>query len=478
MLRKKARSAIIWSGLDLFVRQGMGFVITVILARLLVPEDFGTIALLSLFLGIASLFVNAGFSAALIQKQDTTHIDESTVFWFNIGAALAMTLGLAAISPWIADFFALPILMPLTMMMACNIFISALGSIHGTLLSKRLDFKTPLKIGVISTIISGGFGVYMAWADYGVWALAAQALVSTVIGTALLWHFSTWRPLFVFSRHSFKRLFGFSGWVFGSAMLDTLYQRGYTLLIGKFYGTHDLGIYNCADNTQQMPANILTGVLSRVAFPLFSSVNQDKERLRRGVRMSVRSMMMIMVPSMMGLGVLAEPFIREVFGARWLPAAPILQVLCAVGMLFPLQVINLNVLQAQGHANLFFRLEVIKKSSGTVLLIIGSFFGVMGIAWSRVIQSIVALLINSHYTHKFLGYGMREQIKDCLPSFLLSAMMAGVVAMADTWIEIGGVLELLLLITLGAAFYLACNMLLGIGAFKEAVGFVRGEARV
>ena len=455
----------------------MGFVISVILARLLVPEDFGTIAILSLFLGIASLFVNAGFSAALVQKQDTTHVDESTVFWFNIGAALLMTLILTAISPWIADFFDLPVLMPLTMLMACNILISAMGSIHGTLLTKRLDFKTPMKIGVISTLISGGVGVYMAWANCGVWALAGQALVSTVVGTVLLWHFSTWRPLFAFSHDSFRRLFGFSGWVFGSAMLDTLYRRGYTLLIGKFYGTHDLGIYNRADNTQLLPANILTGVLSRVAFPLFSSVNQDKQRLRSGVRMSVRSMMLITVPFMMGLAVLAAPFIRVVFGERWLPAAPILQVLCAAGMLFPLHEINLNVLQAQGHANLFFRLEVVKKSLGTVLLIIGSFFGVMGIAWVRVFQSIVALLINTHFTHKFLGYSLREQVKDCLPSFLLSAMMAAVVAMADMWIEIGGVSELLLLITLGATFYLACNILFGIDAFKESIEFIKGEAR-
>ena len=477
MLRRKARAAVAWSAVDLFIRQGAGFIITVILARLLSPEDFGTLALLALFLGIAGLFVNAGFSAALIQKQDTTHIDESTVFWFNIGAAVIMTLVLFAISPLIADFFAMPVLKPLTMLMACNILISAMGSIHSTLLSKRLDFKTPMKIGAASMTISGCVGVYMAWADYGVWALAGQAVVSTVVGTALLWHFSMWRPLFAFSHDSFKRLFAFSGWLFASWMLGTLYDRGYTFLIGKFYGTHDLGIYNLADNTQQLPSNILTGVLSRVAFPLFSSVKQDKQRLRSGVRMSVRSMMLIMMPSMMGLAVLAAPFIREVFGVRWLPAAPILQVLCAAGMLFPLHVINLNVLQAQGHANLFFRLEVVKKTLGTVFLIIGSFFGVMGIAWSRVIQSIVALLINTHYTHKFLGYSLREQVKDCLTSFLLSAAMAAVVAMADMWIEIGGLLELLLLITLGTVFYLACNILFGIDAFKESVGFIKGESR-
>ena len=456
----------------------MGLIISIILARLLAPEDFGTLALLTLFLGIASLFVDGGFGSALIQRQDVTRVDESTVFWFNIGAAAITTLILFAGAPWIADFFSLPVLMPLTMLMACNVLINAMGSIQRTLLGKKLDFKTPMKIGAISTLISGGVGVYMAWAGYGVWALAYQALVSTVVGTVLLWIFGSWRPLFRFSGGSFKQLFGFSGWLFGVRLLDTVYQRGYSLLIGKFYGAYDLGIYYRADNTQQLPASMLTGMLSRVAFPVFSSVSHDKMLLRRGVRLSARSMMLIIGPSMAGMGALAVPFIRVVFGEQWLPAAPILQVLCLLGLMWPLHVINLNVLHAQGHVKLSFRLAIIKKSSGIVLLVIGSFFGIMGIAWSRVVQGVIGLIINGHYTGKFLDYGMREQIMDCLPSILLSVMMAAVVAMADTWIEIGGVWELLLLITLGAAFYLACNMLLDIGAFREAVKFIKGTARV
>jgi teichuronic acid exporter len=466
---------VIWSGIDIVLRQGMGFIISIILARLLVPEDFGTLALLALFLGIAGLFVDVGFTSALIQRQDSTRVDESTVFWFNIVAAVIMTLVLLAGAPWIADFFSLPVLMPLTMLMACNVFISAMGSIHGTLLNKELDFKTPMKIGAISTVISGSVGVYMAWAGYGVWALAWQSLASTIVSTMMLWFMSDWRPLFRFSVDSFKRLFGFSGWIFGARLLDMVYLRGYTLLIGKFYGSHDLGIYYRADNTQQLPSSMLTGVLSRVAFPLFSAVNHDKVRLRRGVRVSVRSMMLIMSPSMAGLGALAVPFIHVVFGEKWQPAAPILQVLCILGLMWPLHIINLNVLHAQGHAKLSFRLAIIKKSSGVMLLVIGSFFGIMGIAWSRVVQSVIGFIINSYYTGKLLDYGMREQIDDCLPSLLLSAMMAVVVYMTDTWIKVDGVLELLLLIILGSTFYLACNILLGIASFKEAVEFIKGE---
>jgi len=475
MLKKKARASVMWSGFDALIRQGVGFIISILLARLLVPEDFGVIALLALFLGLANVFVSAGFSLALIQRKDLTHSDESTVFWFNIAAALVVTLLLFAISPWIADFFVLPILIPLTMLMACNILINAMGSVHGALLTKNLKFKKLMKIGVASTLISGSVGVYMAWADYGVWALAVQSMTGTVISTALLWFFSPWRPLPIFSRNSFMKLFSFSGWIFASMILDTIYQRGYNLLIGKYYGVYDLGIYNRADNIQQLPSGVMTTVLSRVAFPLFSQVNDDKERLCRGARMSVRSIMLITSPIMFGLAVLSEPFIREVFGEQWLPAVPILQVLCVSGLLFPLHVINLNVLQAQGHGRLFFRLEIIKKSFGITLLVIGSFFGVMGIAWSRIIQSAIGLIINSHYTRKHLGYGLLIQIRDCMSSIILSAVMATVVIFFDNAIEMDGVVELLMLIAIGASFYLASNILLGIETFKEAIYFIKGE---
>ncbi len=477
MLWQKAKSAVLWSAADLFMRQGMGFAFAVALARLLLPEDFGTIALLSLFLGIAALFVNAGFSAALIQKQDTTHVDESTVFWFNMGVSVILTLALIGLAPWMAGFFALPVLAPLTMMMAFNVLISALGSIHGTLMAKRLDFKTPMKIGVIATLLSGSVGVYMAWVGYGVWALAGQVLTSTLIGTALLWFFSPWRPLLTCSKDSFRRLFGFSGYIFLAELLQAFYQHGYSVLIGKFFGVRDLGFYNRANSTQSMIAGFPTGIVSRVTFPLYSSIYKDAERLRRVVRISIRSIMLVTSPLMFGLAVLAEPFIHFVFGEQWLPAAPIMQVLCFVGLFLPLHDVNVSVLKAQGHAQLNLRISLIKKATGVTLLVAGSFFGVMGVAWASVIQTIVALLINGFYTYKLLGYGTREQILDCAPALLLSALMAAFVTLAGYWLEIGGLQELLLLIIFGASFYGLINLVLGHDAFKEAVAFISEASR-
>lgn len=462
MLTLKAKTAVLWSGLDTLIRQGFGFVISVVLARLLVPDDFGTVALLAIFIGVANLFVNAGLGLALIQRQDVTHEDESTVFWFNLSVAFLMMVGLCAGAEWIAAFFDKPVLVPLTIVLAINIFISALGTIHGTLMTKRLDFKTPMKVGVSTSIAGGLVAVYMAWDGYGLWSLVGQTLTASVLGVVLIWWLSPWRPTFVFSVASFKKLFGFSGWLFLSWLLDVVYQRGYTMLIGKFYGTHDLGIYNRADNTQTLASGLLTDVLSKVAFPLFSAVSNDLERMRRGVRMAVQTMMLVTAPAMMGLAVLAEPFIRIVFGEQWLPAAPILQVLCFVGLLYPLHVINLNVLQAQGHSNLFFRLELFKKTFGIALLVLGSFFGLLGIAIARALSSVIALGINGFYTRKFLGYGIIKQLADSATSIVFSIVMASTIFFAHQLIataQLIDVYDFLALIFTGVVIYFAMNLL-------------------
>ncbi len=424
MLKQKAINATLWSCADLFLRQGLQFAISIALARLLTPEEFGTIALLYLFVGLASAFVDSGFSAALIQRQETTRTDESTVFWFNLGMGALMAVALWLLAPWIARFYELPVLVPLTGVLALNLFVSALGSIHGTLMTKRLDFKTPMKIGAIAASISGALGVAMAWQGYGVWALAMQTLASTVLTTALLWAFHRWRPALVFSLASARKLFGFGGYLLLSSLLDTFYNRMYGLLIGKLYGVRDLGFYSRADSTKQLPVNVLTGILSRVAFPIFSAAAEDKEGLRRGVRYALRGMMLLNIPMMLGLMAVAEPAVLVLFGAQWLPAAPMLQVLCLAGILWPLHVINLNVLIAQGHSHLFFRLELAKKVVGTVLLFGGAAFGVMGIAWSQVIFGVIAFAINAHYTHQHLGYGARQQFTDFAPSLAVAGVMA------------------------------------------------------
>lgn len=468
MLKQKAITATLWSGADIFLRQGLQFIIAVVLARLLSPEEFGTIALLYLFVGLAGAFVDSGFSAALIQRQDITLTDESTVFWFNLGTGALMSVGLWLLAPWLADFYGMPILVPLTGVLALNLFLSTLGSVHGTLLTKRLDFKTPMKIGAIAIAVSGAVGILMAWQGYGVWALAMQTLASTILTTLLLWVYNTWRPTAVFSLSSAKKLFGFGGYLLMSGLLDIAYSRIYTLLIGKLYGVRELGFYNRADSTKQLPVGVLTGILSRVALPIFSTAAGDKVKLRRGVRHALRGMMLINVPMMLGVMATAEPLVHTLFGEKWLPSVPPLQVLALAGLLWPLHVINLNVLMAQGHSRLFFRLEVVKKLVGSVLLLIGAAYGIMGIAWSQVVFGVIAFGINAHYTRIHLSYSAWQQTMDFLPALAISTVMALLVQSLDSILVLNSTLRLIILIPFGIILFILGCHLFKIQAYHDA----------
>lgn len=468
-MKKKALSATLWSSADFFIRQGLQFLVSIVLARILSPEEFGTIALLFLFTGIASALVDSGFSAALIQKQDSTHLDESTVFWFTIIASIVMALLLSLLSPSIADFYAMPTLVPLTILMAVNIIINALGAVHATLLTKQLDFKTQLKIGAWASLLSGVLAIVMAFMGHGIWALAAQMVCASLISTALLWLFKPWRPRFAFSKESAKSQFSYGGYLLAASLIDIIYTRGYTLLIGKFYSVRDLGFYSRAEGVRQLPVSGLSSVLVRVAFPLFSAAAHDKVLLRRGMQFATRAMMLINVPMMMGLAVAAHPLVLVLLGEQWLPMVPLLQVLCIGGILWPLHVLNLNVLTAQGHSKLFFRLEFIKKLLGILFLIVGSFYGVLGIAWSQVGYSVFAFFINAHYTKQHLNYGVLAQTQDFITILAIGVVMALLVFLLDRQLSLVPVLQLLVLVLVGVFIFCGLAWAFRLQAWQDAV---------
>lgn len=475
MLKERALKATIWSALDVFLRQGLRFIFTIVLARLIAPDQFGIIALLSLFTGLAGVFVDCGFAPALIQRQHTTRTDESTVFWFNVGVGLLATVALAAAAPLIADFFAQPVLIPLTRLIALSIFIGSLGSIHFVLLEKELDFRTQLTVGAIATVVSGAIAVAIALKGFGVWALAWQQVVAAICTSAGLWILHPWRPTRTLSRASARSLFGFGGYVLATNLIDTAFTRIYTVLVGKLFGVRELGFYNRADSTQQLPGGTLMTVLMRVAFPVFAAANTDKVQLRRGVQLSVRGVTLINAPAMFGLAAVAAPLIRTLFGARWLPAVPILQVLCLAGVLTPLHRINLTVLVAQGHSRLFFNLEVLKKSLGIALLVGGAVFGVMGVAWAMVVFNVAAFFINAWYTGRYLGYGATAQTFDIAPIIAVSLVMAlAVHSLGMFWHPVAPV-ALIVGVAVGVIFTVAVAILLRLTAIQDALTLIRSR---
>lgn len=422
-----------WSAADVLLRQGVQFGITVVLARLLSPEAFGTIALLYLFAGVAGTFAEGGLSSALIQRQDASPVDESTVFWLNSGVGLAVAALFYLSGSAIAGLYEVPVLEPLAGVMALTVLAGAVGAVPRALFTKAMNFRPLVMVSLGSAILSGGIAIWLAWNGWGVWALAGQAFVAAAATTTLTWFVSPWRPALVFSIASARRLFGFGGYILASALLETVYTRLYTVFLGAFYGVAALGFYVRADTTAQMPATVLNSVVARVAFPHFSRLAaEDHARLTANFRAALRGSMLIHASAMLGLAAVAEPLVLFLFGETWLPSVPFLRVLCLASLMMPLHVLNLQALMALGRADLFFRLEVIKKVIGIAILVVASAFGPIGIAWGMVVAGVASYFVNAHYLARLLSYGALAQLRDVAQIGLAAFGMA----MGVAWLSV------------------------------------------
>jgi O-antigen/teichoic acid export membrane protein len=292
------------------------------------------------------------------------------------------------------------------------------------LLTKALNIRRQCVLGLISTIGSGAVAILLAWKGYGVWSLGLQSLTASVLGVILVWGCVSWRPRLIFAWQSIRGLFKFSSFLLLSNLSNTFFSRINALVIGKFYSATDLGHYSRADGLRLLPGDLLSEVINRVAFPIFSAAHEDKALLRAGLKKSITLVMMLNVPIMLGMLVTARPLVYVLFGAQWLPCVPYVRILCIGGMLWPLHILNLSVLTAQGHSNLFFRLEIIKKTLGILFLAAACPFGIMAIAWSVALGGFISFAINAYYSGRFLQYGMLRQVFDLLPIFTGALVMA------------------------------------------------------
>lgn len=475
-----ARHAFFWSAVDVVAKQGTAFAASVVLARLLAPEIFGIVTVLLVLVSIANVVVDAGFSSALIQDPNPGSDDATTVFWINMVASSVVVLAFWAAAPGIAAFFGVPDLELLTYVMATSIAISALGAVHNALLVKRLEFKRMSRVGFISTAVAGLAAIVAAYHGAGVWALAVQSLVGSALTTATLWLISDWRPRFRFSAHAARRLFRFGGFVFFSSLLETIYARAYAVLIGKLHGVYDLGIYGRANDLSQMPSAFMGSVVSRVLFSLFSMTVGETGAFGSRMKRAIVGIMFLHVPIMLGLVAVAPQFVAAVFGPQWLPSVPLLQVLCVAGIFWPMHAINLQALLGRGYPALYFRVEVAKKIVGATSLIVGAFFGLMGIALGQLVAGFIGLAINAHYSESRLGYGLVEQLRDTAPVLLVGMIMAvsvfGLGIMLAPYFDQRSVIQLLLLVMAGASFYLLASWVLRLRALDEVVSFAnRGQ---
>jgi O-antigen/teichoic acid export membrane protein len=361
--------------------------------------------------------------------------------------------------------------------MALNILVSSFGSVHTALLTRDLDFRSQVRISVSATAISGVLGIGLAWRGWGVWSLAFQSLLSTFLSTCLLWRFRPWRPSWAFSIHALRRLFRFGSYLFASSLLDVFYVRFSSLLIGKWYTPSDLGYFTRADSMRNLPANTLSDMVNRVAFPLFSAKGDDPEAMRRGVRKAILGAMTINLPVMLGICAVARPLVLALLGAKWLPCVPYLQVLSLAGAIWPLHVINLSVLKAQGRSDLFFRLEVIKKVLGFTATIIACNISIMAAAYAVLLTGIAALCLNSYYTGVYLGYPLTRQLRDLVPSGAAATIMVGCVWPLNLLSGPSAATVLVAQVLLGAILYLGSSRLLGVEVFSEVIHELKARLR-
>lgn len=423
-LKNKTIKGTMWSAVENVTRMGVTFVVSIILARLLSPEEYGLIGILTIFIALFNAIVDSGFTNALIRKQDVTDTDYSTVFYTNLVLSVILTAALFFCAKPIAVFFERPELVSLTQVMSSVVVINALAIVQRARTTKAIDFKTQTKITFISSIGSGAIGIAMAYMGYGVWALVGQQISNQLISTIFFWFYNSWLPKLIFSWASFKEMWAFGSKLLASGLIDTVWKEVYQVVIGKCYSPATLGLYTRAKQFADLCSSNLTSVVQRVSYPVLSSIQEDRVRLKLAYQRVIKTTMLPTFVLMMGMAACAESMIQVLIGEQWLGCVPMLQIICTYGMLYPLHALNLNMLQVQGRSDLFLKLEIIKKIIAIGPLLLGIFVDIYLMLAGSLVTSLIAYYLNAYYSGPFLNYSIKEQVKDILPGFGVAFAMA------------------------------------------------------
>jgi O-antigen/teichoic acid export membrane protein len=448
-LKQKTVSGLFWSFVDNFTRLGITFIVNIILARLLTPREFGLIGMTTVFIAVSQSLIDSGFRQALIRKGNCTQADFSTVFYFNLLVSVSLYVLLFLAKGLIAQFFGEPQLADIIPVVGVLLITNALAIIQQTRLTKEINFKLQTKISLISALVSGAIGIWMALVGYGVWSLVATTLSSSIVAVLLLWLWNGWRPSLVFSPDSFKEMFSFGSKLMVSGLLETIYQNIYSLIIGRYFSAADLGYYTRANEFRRVPSQNLSAIVQRVSYPVLATIQDDIPKLRAAYQRLIKSTMLIAFVAMLGMAAVAKSLMLVTVGEKWQPSIVYLQLLCFVGMFYPLHLLNLNMLTVQGRSDLFLRLEVIKKLLAIPTIVIGVFLGIEAMVLGMIINALIAYFLNSYWSGKFIGYSTWRQIKDILPSFALAASVALVVYLTGQLMQMRYLYVLIAQVVLG-----------------------------
>ncbi len=426
-LKSRVIKGVGWSAVDNYASYGVSFFVSLVLARLLTPDDYGLIGIVAIFTTICGVLINAGFGTALIRKQNCTEDDYNTVFVVNFVVSILLYIFIYVCAPFISLYFERHELISLIRVSSLSLIISALSIVPTTRLTKMIDFRSQTKVTLLSSVLGGAIGIGMAYGGFGVWALVFSGLVVALCRSVLLLIYNNWFPVFSFSLVSFRDLFGFGWKMMASSILDSIWKQLYQVVVGKYYSPASLGQYTRAIGFSQLLSSNLTAVIQRVTYPVLSTIQDDKARMVSAYRKIIKTTMFITAVSMFFLGAISEPLLYCLIGPQWHDAAIYLTIICISESTYPLHSINLNMLEVQGRSDLFLGLEVIKKVIALLPLFIGAVWGILPMLYSNLVIMIIAYFLNSHFSGKLIGYSSWMQIKDVAPSYGVALFVASVV---------------------------------------------------
>lgn len=417
-LKKKAYSGLFWSLFQLFGIQGLNFLLSILMARLLLPEDYGILGLLAVFMAVGNTLINSGMTASLIRSIDPQDEDYSTVFWLNLGVSALIYMVLYFSAPWIADFFKQPILVLITRVYCLSLIFGALSMVQRARLTKQMDFRTQMLVSVPALVLAGGLGIYLALDGKGVWALVGMNLAQIFLNSVFFWIHSGWMPLWMVRGDLIRSHLGFGYKLTLANLLESVFRHSYQVVIGKFFPIAQLGYYAKAENLKQIPVQNISSAIDSVTFPLFSKIQDEDDRLRKAYRVVMQQILFLLAPILTFSSILAVPIFRLILTEKWVPAAPYFQILSVIGILYPLHSYNINILKIKGRSDLILVLEILKK----IPLIFGLYLAVSRdiffLLYLQVGLNIISYFLNTAYSGKMIGYSILDQIKDLLPNLL------------------------------------------------------------
>jgi len=468
-LKRKAVRGVMWTLADKVLSQLITFIVVILLARKLAPEDFGLIGMLAIFLLVAESLINSGFSQALIQKKNRAGRDYSTVFITNLVLSIFLYAALSCGSPYIAEFYNSPELEKIAKFSFLVLIINALCIVPDTKLAIELNFKAKAKVNFISNVLASILALYMAYAGYGVWAIVAQQIARAVSRAVLLYSVSRWKPSAKFSKSSFLGLFGFGSNLLIAGIVATIVNNLQALLIGKYFGAKDVGYYMQGQRLSAILAGTVTTSIQGVTYPIMTSLQDDQDRLIKIYKKVVAMTAFISFPVMIGMAIIAEPFVRVFLTDKWLPAVPVIQWLCLASALMPINGVHLNILNAVGRSDLFLKVDLIKLPINLAALMLAIPYGIEGVAIGLCVSRVIAFFINAYYPKKLYGYGAIKQLHDLLP--IIVCLFPMVVISKVVNID-SDVLQLIFLISFSTLSYSLMAYLLKVSSFFDLINII------